>query len=87
MYVMQSKLTLRLDSELIEQAKAYARSTGRSVSELVAGYFALLGREVAAEEASVPAAVRSLHGRLAGADADERDYRAHLEAKYGGAGR
>ena len=37
---MSTKLTLRLDAELIEAAKAYAAQEGRSVSELVAGYFA-----------------------------------------------
>lgn len=84
---MQTKLTLRLDSELIEQAKAYSRATGRSVSELVAAYFALLGREVPPSDASVPSVVRALHGRLAGADGEESDYRRHLEDKYEGATR
>ena len=79
---MQTKLTLRMDSELIERAKAYADSTGRSVSQLVSDYFAVLGAsdELATE---VPAIVRDLHGCLAGATADEADYQAFRQAKYG----
>ncbi len=38
-----SKLTLRLDSGLIQGAKAFAQEHERSVSQLVADYFARLG--------------------------------------------
>ena len=34
---MQSKLTLRMDEELIEQAKRYAKEQGKSLSQVVAG--------------------------------------------------
>jgi len=81
---MQTKLTLRLDSELIERAKAYASSTGRSVSQLVSDYFAALGTDEPAVDVEVPAVVRALHGCLAGASLDEADYAAHLDAKHGG---
>ena len=37
---MQTKLTLRLDDQLINRAKAFASQTGKSVSQLVAVYFA-----------------------------------------------
>ncbi len=39
---MNTKLTLRLDHELIAQAKVYAQAHGRSVSELVATCFSRL---------------------------------------------
>ena len=39
---MQTKLTLRLEQRLIRRAKAYARRTGKSVSELVADFFGRL---------------------------------------------
>ena len=39
---MQTKLTLRLDSELIERAKTWARANDTSLSEAVAQYFSLL---------------------------------------------
>jgi hypothetical protein len=40
-----SKLTLRLDSTLIEQAKEYAHQQDRSLSQIVADYFARLAVE------------------------------------------
>lgn len=81
---MQTKLTLRLDSELIERAKAYASATGRSVSQLVSDYFQVLGQESQDVDEEVPAIVRALHGRLGGATVDEEDYLRHVEARYGG---
>ena len=38
---MHTKLTLRIEEQLIEQAKSYATHTGKSVSQLVAEYFTL----------------------------------------------
>ena len=42
---MQTKLTLRLEDQLIEQAKSYAALAGKSVSQIVADYFKLLTAE------------------------------------------
>ncbi len=39
---MQTKLTLRLDDGLINSAKEFSRKTGKSVSQIVADYFAFL---------------------------------------------
>ena len=39
---MKSKLTLRLDADLKEQAKRFAEEHGTSVSQLVEDYFRLL---------------------------------------------
>lgn len=77
---MASKLTLRLDEELIRRAKEHSRRTGRSVSRIVADYFAALGE--APGEAKLPPVVSSLKGALRGADVDEEDYRRHLEERY-----
>lgn len=79
---MQTKLTLRVDSRLIERAKAYASATGRSVSELVADYFAVLGAEEREVPEALPEIVRSLHGCLSGAKVDEADYARFIESKY-----
>lgn len=38
---MQTKLTLRLDAELIKKAKIYARQKNTSVSKLVEKYFSV----------------------------------------------
>lgn len=82
---MQTKLTLRLEQRLIRRAKAYARRTGKSVSELVADFFGRL--EAPAEEAAPPIVahspmVQSLVGALAEARLDEADYRARLVEKH-----
>jgi len=44
MHVMQTKLTLRLDDALIKTAKHAARDRGKSVSQMVAEYFASFGK-------------------------------------------
>ncbi len=75
---MQTKLTLRLEEELIDVAKEFARSNGKSVSRIVADYFALLGR--GRDGLDISPAVRSMKGSLRGARAD--DYRRYLEDKY-----
>ncbi len=36
---MQTKLTLRMDEELIRKAKRFSRKTGRSLSRIVADFF------------------------------------------------
>ena len=47
---MKSKLTLRLDEDLKEQAKRLADERGISVSKLVEDYFRLLPRKQAGED-------------------------------------
>ncbi|MFT4195419.1 DUF6364 family protein [Ottowia sp.] len=84
---MQTKLTLRLDADLIEQAKAQAGRRGKSLSQLVADYFAQLNLHTnapAVASAPLPPVVASLRGALKGARADlgEQSYRDHLESKH-----
>ncbi len=79
---MHAKLTLRLDAELIQLAKSYSRETGKSLSQIVADYFARLTARPAEEETATTPLVRSLRGSLQGAEIDEDDYRRHLETKY-----
>jgi len=79
---MQTKLTLRMDDDLVRRAKAYARRSGRSVSALVADFFAQLGRRTAGDQAELTPTVRSLLGALGDGSGDERDYRRHLEEKH-----
>jgi len=78
---MNSKLTLRLDSQLIRRAKAYAKRSGKSVSSVVADYFAAL--EVGeADEQKLGPKVRSLLGVIRERPAGEGAYRRHLEKKH-----
>ena len=79
---MQTKLTLRLEEALINQAKAYAKHRGKSVSQIVADYFALLGTDTQPVEQEVGPITQSLRGALRGTGVDEQDYRKHLEEKY-----
>ncbi|MFT3720605.1 DUF6364 family protein [Pseudorhodoferax sp.] len=82
---MQTKLTLRLDAELIEQAKAQASRHGKSLSQLVADYFVQLGQPAPARQVPLPPIVASLRGALKGTHEeapDERDYRAYLDSKH-----
>ncbi len=78
---MHAKLTLRLDAELIQHAKSYSRQTGKSLSQIVADYFARLTARPVEDAASTPL-VRSLRGSLRGAEIDEDDYLRHLEEKH-----
>jgi hypothetical protein len=77
---MNTKLTLRLDEHLIESAKRHSKESGRSISQLVADFFALI--QVQGGRIEVTPRVRSLRGVLAGHGLDESDYRRHLEEKY-----
>jgi hypothetical protein len=83
---MNTKLTLRLDEDLIQRAKRYSGASGKSLSKLVADYFALIETARDEERGELPPKVRALLGALApasgGPSADERDYRRHLEEKH-----
>lgn len=80
---MNTKLTLRLDEDLIRRAKRYSRDSGKPVSQVVADFFGVLTDRHAEEEAPLPPIVRSLKGALAGASVDEEDFRRNLVAKHG----
>jgi uridine kinase len=82
---MNTKLTLRLDDKLIRTAKRYSQESGKSISQLVADYFALIdaGAEVPGSGITpISPRVRSLIGALKGAAVTEDDYRRYLEEKY-----
>ena len=84
---MQTKLTLRLDAKLVKRAKVYAKRTGKSVSQMVADFFVLLGSssEEDGEDEDGPnltPTVRSLKGVLRGTDVNVEDYRRYLRDKH-----
>lgn len=79
---MNTKLTLRLDDQLIRNAKRYSSRSGKSVSRLVADYFALIDASGDIPGTEITPRVRSLIGALKGATVTEADYRRHLEEKY-----
>jgi hypothetical protein len=77
---MNTKLTLRLDDRLIASAKRHSAESGRSISQLVADFFALI--EIEGGEVESTPRVRSLRGVLVGSSLDTSDYKRHLEEKY-----
>lgn len=85
---MNSKLTLRLDETLIQQAKEYATQVGRSVSDLVAGCFVRLTEPDKTNAASTPATAvapsrkSSFRGLLAGSKLDECDCYEYVKRKH-----
>ena len=90
---MNTKLTLRMDENLIAQAKAYAAKEERSLSELVSAYFARLAdAKKSADVKTYPitnalAAASeprrsSFYGLMGDSKLDESDYRAYLEQKH-----
>ena len=79
---MQTKLTLRLDQDLIQRAKSHSRRSGKSLSALVADFFTLLSEDRPAGEPPLPPRVRSLIGAFKGSTATKEDYRKHLVEKY-----
>ena len=79
---MTTKLTLRLDHDLIRRAKSHSRRSGKSVSALVADFFALLTEDGLPEKPSLTPRVRALIGVLKGATVTEDDYRNHLVEKH-----
>ena len=80
---MHTKLTLRLDTDLVQRAKSFAKEAGKSVSQIVADDFTLLERPPKRDTPlSWPPLVRSLKGSLRRARVDTKDYRRYLEHKY-----
>jgi flagellar biosynthesis/type III secretory pathway ATPase len=75
-------VTLRLDSSLIRHAKAIARRSGKSLSGLVADYFAVL-ETADKDDEPIPPRVRALRGVLGkNKRLDEKDYKAYLLRKH-----
>jgi hypothetical protein len=79
---MLTKLTLRMDDNLIESAKEYSSQTGKSVSRIVSDLFEIIKNEKIKRDEPLPPTVRSLRGILKGKGLDEKTYKEHLEEKY-----
>ncbi|MEW6439757.1 MAG: DUF6364 family protein [bacterium] len=81
---MATKLTLRLDENVIRNAKRAARARGVSLSEMVSGYFQAISGEKAgkAEAPPVLAEISGVLGPKANAKKLLAGYRKHVEEKY-----
>jgi hypothetical protein len=79
---MRTKLTLRLDEDLIQRAKSFAKKRSKSVSQIVADYFASLDEKPNLRSTDLTPIVSSLKGALRGTHVEVEDYRRHLEEKH-----
>jgi hypothetical protein len=77
---VNTKLTLRLDDKLIASAKRRSAESGKSVSQLVSDFFALM--DARDSHVEITPRVRSLRGVLVSSGLDEADYLRHLEEKH-----
>jgi len=80
---MDTKLTLKLDKEIINQAKLYAESRKISLSKLIESYLQLLTNENSTKQRISPL-VDSLSGVIDLTENydDKEDYTDHLTKKY-----
>ena len=77
---MQTKLTLRLEDSLIQQAKIFAKQHDKSLSQVVANYFQILTQH--SKMPVISPITKSLIGVLDASKIDEKEYKKHLEEKY-----
>ncbi len=80
---MDTKLTLKLDKEIINRAKDYAESKKISLSKLIESYLQLLTKESSSKDKISPL-VESLSGviELPKKYDDKDDYANYLTKKY-----
>jgi hypothetical protein len=82
---METKLTLKLDKEIIQQAKEYASSKKLSLSKIVEAYLQALAKEKKGEvDIKISPFVKSLSsGTKISADLDyKKEYSNYLTEKY-----
>lgn len=77
---MNTKLTLRLDDELVAEAKTHAAQRGKSVSQMFGDFISSLRSPQRC--ATLPPVTRSLLGIIKDQKLTEADYKKHLRKKY-----
>jgi Family of unknown function (DUF6364) len=78
---MNTKLTLRMDENIVRKAKIEAKRRGKSVSQMVAEFIEAIGLQQNSEK-ELPPTTASLVGILKGKEISEEDYKTHLREKY-----
>ena len=78
---MNTKLTLNLDKEIIDEAKTYAKSHRVSLSKLIENYLNSLTRKTK-KQSSVSPLVESLTGIIPNDYDEKKDYRNYIDQKY-----
>ena len=82
LYVMQSKLTIRVDDALIRKAKLLAKKRGTSVSKIFGDFISSQTEDLPSQD--LPPLTSSMLGaiRQGGDLAQEDDYRKYLEERH-----
>jgi len=79
--MQETKLTIRLSRELLENAKLYARKQNTTVTNLISEYLRRMPASMdILQDAPI---VRRLSGTLS-KNISVADYKKHLDTKYGG---
>ncbi len=78
---METKLTLKLDRDVIHSAKKYAEENNRSLSKLTEDYFRNLVSDNGPDKDYSPL-VEELSGVISEKDLEKADYLSYLEKKY-----
>jgi len=61
---MDAKLTLNMDREIIGKAKKYAKSKGRSLSDLIEDYLRFITSQMDTDQLKISPLVKSLLGSV-----------------------
>lgn len=77
--MQETKLTVRVPRELLENIKLYAAQNNTTLTDLIEAYLRRIPSQQPLENAPI---VRRLSGTLP-PDVTLQDYRQHLEEKYG----
>ena len=75
----QTKLTVRVPRDLLENVKRYAAENNTTLTDLIEAYLRRIPAQESLDDAPI---VRRLSGILP-KDVSRQDYREHLEEKYG----
>jgi len=75
----ETKLTVRISRELLENVKRYAAKNNTTLTDLIEAYLQRIPAHSPLENAPI---VRRLSGTLK-TEVSVKDYRRHLEEKYG----
>jgi hypothetical protein len=79
---MSARLTLYIDNEVVQKAKAYVKTRRTSLSKMVNDYLKTLQtKEISESEQQAPL-TRSLRGVLRDERLSEKTYHQYLEKKY-----
>lgn len=81
---MTTKLTLTVEKDIIEKAKSYARSTGRSLSDLIESYLESLINDKAQEQKLSPRLKKLVGSVKLPKDFDEKkELERYYQSKHG----